>query len=71
VAALVLSIAPGLKASEVRDVLQRSATRIGDAPGEYDAAGHSVNYGYGRVNAAAAVRLAARDRRLTHDQLQP
>lgn len=57
-AALVLSVAPGMSPQEVRDIVQRSASRIGDAPGEYDAAGHSVNYGYGRVDAAAAVRLA-------------
>jgi hypothetical protein len=42
----------------VRDILQQSATRIGDVQGEYDGAGHSDNYGHGRIDAAAAVRLA-------------
>jgi len=58
VAALVLSAAPQLGPGEVRDILQQSATRIGDVQGEYDGAGHSDNYGHGRIDAAAAVRLA-------------
>jgi subtilisin family serine protease len=63
VAALVLARSPGLTAAEVREVLKASADRIDDTPGEYDASGHSPNYGHGRVNAAAAVRLAARKAR--------
>jgi hypothetical protein len=39
-------------------VLRESADRIDETPGEYDQDGHSDRYGYGRVNAAAAVRAA-------------
>ena len=58
VTALVLSVAPQLGPQDVREILQQSATRIGDAAGEYDAEGHSDHYGHGRVDAAAAVGLA-------------
>ena len=33
--------------------------RIDEAGGDYDGDGHSPLYGYGRVNAARAVELAA------------
>jgi hypothetical protein len=60
VAALVLSQNPALRWDEVRDVLRRSCDRIDDTPGEYDRLRHSTRYGYGRVNAQAAVELAER-----------
>lgn len=59
VAALMLSISPGLTRDDVRDILVATAHKIGDG---YGADGHSPAYGFGRVDAAAAVR-AARDRR--------
>lgn len=58
VAALVFSANPGLKASEVRDILQFTADKIGDS-NEYTN-GHSPRFGYGRVNAEAAVDEAVR-----------
>ncbi|MCU7722769.1 S8 family serine peptidase [Actinoplanes sp. KI2] len=58
VAALILSANPGLRWDEVKDLLRASADRIDDNATEYDENGHSNRYGYGRVNAAAAVRLA-------------
>ena len=58
VAALVLACNPALGWDEVKELLRRSCDRIDDGPGEYDANGHSRRYGYGRVNAAEAVRLA-------------
>jgi subtilisin family serine protease len=57
VAALVLSANPGLRAAQVRDLLTGTAVHIGD-PNAYDSGGHSIFYGYGRVNAAAAVSEA-------------
>jgi subtilisin family serine protease len=60
VAALILSTNPDLRWDEVKDLLRESADRIDDNATEYDENGHSNRYGYGRVNAAAAVRLAAR-----------
>jgi len=51
VAALVLSVAPQLTGPQVQDVLQNSADDLGPP-------GHDYHYGYGRVNARAAVALA-------------
>lgn len=55
VAALLLSVAPNLTRREVRDILCRSADRIDEAGGDYDASGHSPHYGFGRVNAHRAL----------------
>jgi subtilisin family serine protease len=54
VCALILSAAPGLSAVDLRTVLKQTARRIGD-PASYDAAGHSEQFGYGCINAAAAI----------------
>jgi len=55
VAALVLSVRPDLRATQVRDLMQQTCEKIGDG---YDAHGHSSNFGYGRVNAAKVVAAA-------------
>ncbi len=73
VAGLVLSANPSLTAEQVRLVLTRTADKIEadkvdwlQLSGQdlraifaYDAEGHSIAFGYGRVNAADAVALAA------------
>ena len=56
-AALALSVNPSLSGAELREVMRASADKIGGVV--YDAAGHNDDYGFGRVNADAAVRLAA------------
>lgn len=58
VAALVLSVNPALKWDEVKELLRRSCDRIDPGGAAYDPAGHSANYGYGRLNARTAVELA-------------
>ncbi|MCI0526339.1 MAG: S8 family serine peptidase, partial [Nitrospira sp.] len=58
VAALVLSRNPSLRWDEVKDILRRSCERIDPQGGQYDTNGHSRAYGYGRLNAETAVRLA-------------
>ena len=58
VAALVLAADPDLRWEEVKEILRRSCDRIDATAGEYDEEGHSPRYGFGRVNAEAAVRLA-------------
>ncbi len=58
VAALVLSVNPALTSQGVRDVLKRACDRIDPSGGQYDAAGHSAKYGFGRLNALTAVELA-------------
>jgi subtilisin family serine protease len=56
VCALILSANPNLTAAQVKEILQKSADKVG-YPSEYTS-GHSVRYGYGRVNALRAVKLA-------------
>jgi subtilisin family serine protease len=58
VAALVIAANPKLTGEEVKDILKGCCDRIDDHAGEYDAAGHSTNYGFGRINARKAVELA-------------
>ena len=57
VAALVLSANRSLKWDQVRDVLTSTADKVDTAGGDYRS-GHSLKYGYGRVNAEAAVAKA-------------
>lgn len=57
VCALVYSAAPGLRARELRAILERTARRIGD-PSAYGPNGHSVHFGFGCVDAAAAIAAA-------------
>ncbi len=62
VAALVLATHPELSVCEVRQILADCCDKIGHPDdgeaGEYDLNGHSRYYGYGRLNAFNAVRLA-------------
>ncbi|HFA51061.1 MAG TPA: peptidase S8 and S53 subtilisin kexin sedolisin [Bacteroidetes bacterium] len=58
ICALMLSVNPDLTAKEVKDILQKTADKIG-SPSEY-VNGHSRKYGYGRVNADKAVAEAIR-----------
>jgi subtilisin family serine protease len=58
VGALLLSADPTLTSAAARAILRATCDKIG--PMAYDAAGWNSNYGYGRINAAAAVREADR-----------
>jgi subtilisin family serine protease len=67
VAALILSINPHLTAQQVKRLLQDTADKIVDPDpdpqlnlfgGTYDSSGHCQWFGYGKVNAAKAVRAA-------------
>lgn len=53
VAALLRSLAPQWSAAAVRDALRNSADKVGSQP--YNQ-GHNDSLGYGRINAAAALR---------------
>jgi len=57
-AALVLSANPDLRWNEVKDLLRRACDPIDPQGGQYDTNGHSKFYGYGRLNAETAVKLA-------------
>lgn len=60
ICALILSANPDLTAREVKEILQQTADKIG-LPSDY-VNGHSVKFGYGRVNADRAVAEAIRRR---------
>lgn len=56
VGALVLSVKPSFKRDELKHLLAETADKIGS---DHDpATGHSPRFGFGRVNAEAAVRAA-------------
>ena len=59
ICALMLSANTKLTAKQVKDILIKTADKIGH-PSDYDSNGHSRRYGYGRVNADKAVAEAMR-----------
>jgi len=61
ICALLLSVNPDLTAKQVKEILIKTAEKIG-SPLEYDTDGHSLKYGYGKVNADKAVKEALRYR---------
>jgi len=54
----LFSVNPDLTIEEAIDILHRSADKVNPDTGHYDESGHSVKFGYGRVNLLKAVRLA-------------
>lgn len=57
---LMISANPQLTEAEIREILRETAdTILGDSEDFYDRGGHSDSFGYGRVNAGAAVAEAA------------
>lgn len=65
---LILSADPTLTRAEAIGILLGTAQKIDPAGGAYDAFGHSIKYGHGRVNAEAAV-IAALAGGLPRDQI--
>ncbi|MGW1957588.1 S8 family serine peptidase [Streptomyces sp. NPDC001920] len=57
-AALAVSVNPHLTRDQLRELMHKSADKIGGPGVQYDAAGHNDDYGFGRVNASEAVALA-------------
>ncbi len=74
VAALILARNPDLRWDEVKQILKDSCEQIDKKDGKYDkTTGHSVFYGFGRVDAAKAVALAepaAKDYAAVHTAVQ-
>lgn len=58
VIALMLSVKPALTAAEVTEIIRLSSDKIDRFGGKYDKNGHSIYYGFGRINARAAVEMA-------------
>ncbi|MBT1695849.1 S8 family serine peptidase [Fulvivirgaceae bacterium PWU4] len=60
VIALMLSANPNLTIQQVKKILKDTCDKIDKPKGQYDSKGHSIFYGYGKVNAAKAVSAAAK-----------
>jgi thermitase len=58
IAALVLAVNSALRWDEVRQIMRDTCKKVGNVT--YDTRGHHPRYGFGRVNAAEAVRSAER-----------
>lgn len=57
VCALILSVKPELTAAQVKEILESTTDKIGSTS-DYNAKGHSIHFGYGRINALKAVTKA-------------
>jgi subtilisin family serine protease len=57
ICALLLGVNPHLTAAEVKQIIQATARKIGPAAA-YDGNGHSPQFGYGCIDALAAVKAA-------------
>lgn len=55
ICALILSLKPDLTAAEVKELIEHTARKIGPA-GSYDEQGHSLAFGFGCVDARAAIQ---------------
>lgn len=64
VCALMLTANPDLTLAQIKNILRQSADKIGPA-GTYNTSGHSIYYGYGRLNALRAVQMAIAARSTT------
>jgi subtilisin family serine protease len=54
--ALMLAVNPKLTPPEVKEIIKNSCEVIDKSEGEYDANGHSIYYGYGRINAGLLLK---------------
>ncbi len=57
ICALMLTANPDLRVSDIKNILRQTVDKIGSS-GTYNAQGHSIYYGYGRINALRAVQMA-------------
>ncbi|MDX1913099.1 MAG: S8 family serine peptidase [Saprospiraceae bacterium] len=60
VVALMLAANPEMTPKKVKQIIRNSCQRIDPKGGKYDARGHSIYYGYGRIDATKAVANARR-----------
>ncbi|MGB0929216.1 MAG: S8 family serine peptidase [Chitinophagales bacterium] len=60
ICALILSVKPSLRATQVKEILETTADKIGDR-NLYNANGHSKYFGYGRINTLNAIKKALGD----------
>jgi len=56
--ALILSANPELTWLQVREIIKETSEKIDRAGGKYNSEGHSIYYGFGRINAEKAVKKA-------------
>jgi len=63
VVALILAANPTLSQKRVKQLVRRSCRRIDPDGGKYDKSGHSIYYGYGRIDAGMAVEKARKSKK--------
>jgi subtilisin family serine protease len=63
VIALMLSANPSLTVADIKKIIKATCDKIDKVGGKYDKKGHSIYYGYGKVNAARAVAAARRKKK--------
>lgn len=56
---VIFSVNPALTLEEAMDIVRESSDKVNPETGFWDEDGHSVKYGFGRVNVLKAARLAA------------
>jgi subtilisin family serine protease len=56
--ALMLSVNPELTWQQVKEIISETSEKIDTSHGQYDAQGHSIFYGYGKVDSERAVKKA-------------
>ncbi|HDT11422.1 MAG TPA: hypothetical protein ENN58_01650 [bacterium] len=65
IAGLLLSAYPDLTRDELYDILKMSADKVSPVDAQYDEDGHSILYGYGRINALNAVKMLCQQKECT------
>lgn len=56
---VIFSVNPALTLEEAMDIVRESSDKVNPETGFWDEKGHSIKYGFGRVNLLKAARLAA------------
>jgi len=57
VIALLLSANPELTREDIYDILKKGADKVSPLDALYDETGHSIYYGYGRINALESIKI--------------
>ena len=71
VTALLLGANPSLTAKEIRYILRKSCDKVHHSEADYDCHGHSITFGFGRINAYKAMQYAIDSQKLSQLMADP